>query len=53
MLVGDSDAAGMANAIREIMSNNELKDEIISNAYNLVCEFDWEIVKNKWHEILK
>lgn len=53
MLVGDSDAAGMANAIREIMSNNELKDEIISNAYHLVCEFDWEIVKNKWHEILK
>jgi glycosyltransferase involved in cell wall biosynthesis len=53
MLVGDSDAAGMANAIREIMSNNALKDKIISNAYNLVCEFDWEIVKNKWHEILK
>jgi glycosyltransferase involved in cell wall biosynthesis len=53
MLVGDSDVAGMANAIREIVSNKALKDQIISNAYNLVREFDWEIVKNKWHEVLK
>jgi glycosyltransferase involved in cell wall biosynthesis len=53
MLVGDSDVAGMANAIREIISNKALKDQIINNAYNLVREFDWETVKNKWHEVLK
>jgi glycosyltransferase involved in cell wall biosynthesis len=43
----------MANAIREIISNKALKDQIINNAYNLVREFDWETVKNKWHEVLK
>jgi glycosyltransferase involved in cell wall biosynthesis len=53
MLVGDSDVAGMANAIREIISDKTLRDQIISNAYNLVREFDWEKVKIKWHEVLK
>jgi glycosyltransferase involved in cell wall biosynthesis len=52
LLVKDNDVKGMVLSIREIMNNKALKDDIIKNAYELVSEFDWEKVKNKWHEIL-
>jgi len=53
LLVNDNDMTGMTMAIKEIISNNNLKQDIIKNAQQLVQEFDWNKVKNKWDEVLK
>ncbi len=52
-LVEDNDIHGMTTAIKEIISNSNLKQDIIKNAQQLVQEFDWNKVKNKWDEVLK
>jgi len=53
LLVEDNDVAGMVRAIKEILTNKELKDHMVMNAINLVQDFDWEKVKTKWNDILK
>jgi L-malate glycosyltransferase len=53
ILVNDNDVAAMVNGIKEIINNKQLKDHLIHNGLNLIQEFDWEKVKNKWIEILK
>lgn len=53
ILVDDNDVDGMVKAVKEVMNNKELKDEIVKNAHLLVQEFDWEKVKNRWSEVLK
>ena len=52
MLVGDNDAAAMVSAIKELIFDNSLSNEIVANALDLVREFDWDIVKTRWNEIL-
>ena len=52
MLVDDNDAEAMVEAIMKIINNSELKDDLVRNALELVRNFDWNLVKCKWHEIL-
>ena len=53
LLVNDRDAMGMKNAIVELIHNAQLQDSIVINARKYVEEFDWEIVKKHWQDILK
>ena len=53
LLVDDNDVDGMVNAVREIIHNKTLKDELVKNARKLIQDFDWKAVKNKWDEVLK
>ena len=53
LLVNDNDMIGMTTAIKKIISNSDLKHNLSSNAKQLVQEFDWNKVKNKWNEVLK
>ncbi|GEP50418.1 hypothetical protein FNO01nite_10900 [Flavobacterium noncentrifugens] len=52
MLVNDNDASAMVSAIKELIFNDSLSNQIIGNALDLVEKFDWSIVKTKWNEIL-
>jgi glycosyltransferase involved in cell wall biosynthesis len=52
LLVDDNDVDGMVAGIRELISDENLKDKLVMNALNLVQQFDWDIVKNKWLKIL-
>lgn len=53
LLVEDNDIEGMINAIKEIINNKSLRNNLIQNAQYLVKEFDWTKVKDKWNEVLK
>mgnify|MGYP005840991067 CR=1 FL=1 len=53
MLVNDSDSIAMADAIVELIENPELAQKLSKNGRKLVEQFDWQIVKNQWKEILK
>ena len=53
LLVKDNDIDGMVNAIKRIITDNSLKEDLVNNALHLVQGFDWEKVKSKWHEVLK
>jgi glycosyltransferase involved in cell wall biosynthesis len=43
----------MVDAITELIENPELAQKLSKNGRELVEQFDWEIVKNQWKEILK
>lgn len=53
LLVSDSDVNGMTDAIIEIFNNEILREKITINARNTVESFDWNVIKQKWFEILK
>jgi glycosyltransferase involved in cell wall biosynthesis len=53
ILVNDSDAQAMADAITELIKNPELAQKLAANGRKLAEQFDWHIVKNQWKEILK
>jgi glycosyltransferase involved in cell wall biosynthesis len=53
LLVNDNDSLTMSVAVNELINNTELSTEISSNARKLVENYDWEIVKLMWFEILK
>lgn len=52
MLSDDNDVVTMVANVREILLNEELKNELVQNAEKLVQKFDWNIVRSRWHEIL-
>lgn len=52
LLVDDNDVDGMVKGIKELISDEDLKDKLVMNGLNLVQQFDWDIVKNKWLKIL-
>lgn len=52
ILVGDDDGESMAAAIDIIVNNLEISRKLIRNGQILAAQFDWEIVKEKWTEIL-
>jgi glycosyltransferase involved in cell wall biosynthesis len=52
LLVNDNDVNGMVCCLKEIMSNQPLRDGLVNNALALVQAFDWEKVKSKWEEVL-
>lgn len=53
ILVDDNDAENMAKEIENLVENSEIRSNIVQNARAYVADFDWEIVKHKWFEILK
>lgn len=53
LLVNDNDAIAMADAINTLFNNPEQRNSIIVNARKYVEQFDWEIVKKDWYQILK
>ncbi|MBC7523061.1 MAG: glycosyltransferase [Flavobacterium sp.] len=53
LLVNDEDYLSMANSIKELLTNNNLYDSVLTNARKTSEEFDWNIIKMKWFEILK
>jgi len=53
MLVQDDDSEAMKLATEELLNNAVLRENIIKNARSTVEDFDWEIVKHKWFDILK
>lgn len=52
LLVSDNDAQAMAEAIINLVTFEYFKTALINQARQKVEAFDWEIVKNKWLEIL-
>lgn len=52
LLVNDAAVLEMVAAIKILLGNKELTQELIRNSRKLVEEFDWEIVKKQWFEIL-
>lgn len=53
MLVPDSDAEAMSLAIKNILTDDALRLNIIKNARLMVENFDWQMVKHQWFDILK
>lgn len=53
LLIADNDTEGMTNAILEIFNNEIFREKITINARNTVESFDWNVIKQKWFEILK
>lgn len=52
LLVNDGDATAMSYAIEKIMLDTPLREKIIYNGRELVEDFDWSIIKQKWIDIL-
>ena len=52
LLVNDNDVAAMVESIKSLMLDVELKNLIVHNAFEFVQDLDWNVVKNKWYEIL-
>ena len=53
MLVRKNDVDAMVNAIIHIIENNDFAVAIAKNARIKVQQFDWQVVKHKWLNILK
>ncbi len=53
ILVESNNELQMAEAIFKLIENKGLVQKLTLNARNKVQQFDWEIVKNQWKEILK
>ncbi len=53
LLVNDSYSKAMADAIIELIENPDLAQKLATNGRKLTEQFDWNIVKNQWKEILK
>ncbi|WNM20270.1 glycosyltransferase family 4 protein [Flavobacterium capsici] len=53
LLVDDNDLEAMVNEIKRLFNEPDLPLKLTHNAKNLISEFDWEIVKNQWKELLQ
>jgi glycosyltransferase involved in cell wall biosynthesis len=53
LLVNDSDEDEMVKAIIELIENPELAQKLATNGRKLAEQFDWNVVKNQWKEILE
>ncbi len=53
LLVDDNDAAKMVLEIKTLLENPNLVTQLTENALHTVKNFDWEIVKKQWFELLK
>lgn len=52
-LVESNNEVQMAEAVFKLIENSELTEKFSFNARKKVEQFDWQIVKNQWKEILK
>jgi len=53
LLVEQNQVDDMVKAILSIKNNSALRTKIVSNAREKVEQFDWDIVKKQWFEVLK
>lgn len=53
LLVNPDDVEVMTRAILELYNNQNLVVTLTANARQKVEQFDWEVVKQKWFEVLK
>jgi glycosyltransferase involved in cell wall biosynthesis len=53
LLVESNNEVQMAETVFRLLENKGLAHKLSLNARNKVEQFDWEIVKNQWKEILK
>lgn len=53
LLVDKGNVKQMVEAINLLRTNNELKSKLVKNARLQVEEFDWEVVKYQWNQILQ
>ncbi len=52
-MVNDSDVDEMVKSITELIENPELARKLSVNGRKEAEQFDWNVVKNQWKEILK
>lgn len=52
LLVGDGAVLEMADAVLELTHNSALRDSLVRNGRDCVEEFDWEVVRRKWADLL-
>lgn len=52
LLVNDNAVLEMTDAIKLLLTNNQLSQDIVKTSRNLVEGFDWQIIKQKWFQIL-
>jgi glycosyltransferase involved in cell wall biosynthesis len=52
-LVPDADTDAMVAAITELLQQQEQGQLLIQNARSFVAQMDWDVVKEKWVEVLK
>lgn len=53
LLVDDNDVENMVLEIKKLLTNPNLVTQLTQNALLTVENFDWEIVKKQWFELLK
>ena len=53
LLVDINDSEGMVFAIKTLFTNTILRENIVLNARKMVENFDWDVIKKDWFEILK
>ncbi len=53
LLVPPKDVPAMTAAVKQIMENPNKTREMVMNAREKVRNFDWEIVKSQWNQLLK
>jgi len=53
ILVNKNDISAMVNAIASICENKEITNQLVINARKQVEKYDWNNVKNLWHNILQ
>lgn len=52
LLVNDNDVADMVKQIKRLTTEPELANTLLENGKELVKNFDWELVKKQWVELL-
>lgn len=53
LLVNADDVAAMKTAITQLLSDDSMAANIGKNAREYAAQYDWNIIKNKWHNLLQ
>lgn len=53
LLVSDNDVEEMTNQINRLFTQPQLAEDLSKNAKKTIQDFDWEIVKKQWMDLLK
>ncbi len=53
LLVNADDVAAMNTAITQLLNDDSMAATIGKNAREYVAQYDWNIIKNKWHNLLQ
>ncbi|OEY71641.1 glycosyltransferase family 4 protein [Salegentibacter salarius] len=53
LLVSPNDKKAMLDAIKKLLQNTELTENLSQNARHQSQKFDWEIVKEEWKKVLR